>query len=105
MIVRAGIRIALIAGALGAAAAPAGAADLANGRTLYGVHCAGCHGANGISVMPTTPSFARSEKLFQPDIALMTAIRNGRNAMPAYAGVLTDREIADVISYVRTLRP
>lgn len=80
-------------------------ANLASGGALYAQHCASCHGVTGVSVMPLAPNFARSERLLQPDVALTTAIRNGRNAMPAYAGILTDREILDVVAYLRTLRP
>jgi mono/diheme cytochrome c family protein len=40
----------------------------------------------------------------QPDAVLAASIRRGRFAMPAYAGVLGDREIFDVIAYLRTLR-
>lgn len=83
----------------------AASADLGNGRTLYMQHCAGCHGANGISVMPLAPHFARNERLFQPDMALVAAIRSGRGAMPAYAGMLTDKDLFDVVAYLRTFRP
>ena len=40
----------------------------------------------------------------QADVGLLASIRSGKNAMPAYIGVLTDREILDVIAYLRTLR-
>jgi cytochrome c6 len=33
----------------------------------------------------------------------MSAIRNGKGTMPGYFGVLRDREILDVIAYLRTL--
>lgn len=82
----------------------AGAADMINGQRIYGMHCAGCHGPRGISLLPYAPSFARGERLMQPDIALLTSIRNGRNAMPGFMGLLRDQEILDVISYLRTMR-
>jgi len=71
---------------------------------VYDRYCASCHGAAGISVMPNAPNFARGERLMQPDAGLMAAIRGGRNAMPAFAGVLSDREILDVVAFLRTLR-
>lgn len=80
------------------------AADINKGRQVYGTHCASCHGQNGISVMPGAPNFARTEGLLRPDMALLNAIRAGRNAMPAYMGILSDRDIMDVIAYMRTLR-
>ena len=80
------------------------AADMINGQRLYGVHCALCHGANGVSTLPGAPSFSRGERLMQPDMTLLVAIRQGRNAMPGFTGLLRDREILDVISYLRTMQ-
>lgn len=90
--------------ALAAAAPAATAADVISGQRLYALHCASCHGGNGRAVMPNAPSFDRGERLMQPDTALRDAIRRGRLAMPAYAGVLSDREIFDVVAFLRTLR-
>ena len=39
----------------------------------------------------------------QPDLLLLTSIKNGKNAMPAYQGILSDSDIMDVIVYLRTL--
>jgi len=83
---------------------PSSAADVISGQRLYLLHCASCHGQNGRAVMPNAPSFDRGERLMQPDNALWSSIRRGRLAMPAYAGVLSDREIFDVVAYLRTLR-
>lgn len=80
------------------------AADLVKGQSLYLVHCSGCHGEKGESVNPEAPSFARGERLFQSDAALIDVVRSGSKAMPAYMGILQDREILDVISYARTLQ-
>jgi cytochrome c6 len=79
------------------------AADTIKGGELYAKHCASCHGASGISVMPDAPNFAREEGLLQPDPILLFSIKNGKNAMPAYQGILSDQEILDVIVYLRTL--
>lgn len=79
------------------------AADLDKGKTLYLVHCSGCHGEMGFSVMPQVPNFARGEGLGQPDAVLMDVIRTGSDTRPPFLGILNDREILDVISYVRTL--
>lgn len=84
-------------------AAPSGAADIAKGGTLYATYCAACHGTNGNPVMPGTPNFRRLESLMRPDLQLLTSIRNGKGAMPGFFGVLRDREILDVVAYLRTL--
>ena len=85
-------------------AAVAYAADPGNGAKIYATHCSGCHGDGGVSNMPGAPDFSRRERLFQPDIALLASIRDGVSVMPAYKGLLSDQEMLDVISYLRTLR-
>ena len=80
------------------------AVDLVKGQSLYLIHCSGCHGEKGMSANPEAPSFARGEKLFHPDSALIDVIRYGNNAMPAFMGILQDSEILDVISYAKTLQ-
>jgi cytochrome c6 len=91
-----GTGLALLAGS-------AAAADVQRGSALYSTHCAVCHGSNGTPVIPGAPNFRRMEGLMRPDMQLMTAIRSGKGAMPGYFGVLRDREILDVVAYLRTL--
>lgn len=79
------------------------AGDMYKGRTLYTTHCAACHGPTGISRMPGAPNFARQEGILKPDFTLLSTIRSGRNAMPAFQGILSDRDIMDAIAYIRTL--
>jgi cytochrome c6 len=79
------------------------AADVRNGERLYGAHCVSCHGPNGVPQMPAAPDFRRGNALLRADPDLLRAIRRGRGAMPGYAGILTEREILDVIAYLRTL--
>ena len=40
----------------------------------------------------------------QSDMTLLASLKSGKNAMPAYLGILSDREMLDVIAYSRTLR-
>lgn len=79
------------------------AADTFKGQRTYSTHCAICHGQTGRSVLPGAPNFARGEGILKPDFTLLATIRSGRNAMPAFQGILSDRDIMDVIAYVRTL--
>ena len=79
------------------------ASDMFKGRKLYGTHCAACHGMAGQATMPGAPSFARQERVLVPDFTLLASIRSGKNAMPAFQGILTDRDILDVIAYIRTM--
>lgn len=79
------------------------AADPFKGKQLYNANCAVCHGPSGQGVMPGTPNFTRADALMRPDFTLLTAIRSGKNAMPAFQGILSDRDIMDVIAFMRTL--
>jgi cytochrome c6 len=82
---------------------PGAAADRSNGRAIYEMHCVGCHGEGGRSIDPTVPSFANGDALFMMDSELLDRIRQGNQTMPAFRGLLSDQEIRDVISYLRTL--
>jgi cytochrome c6 len=93
-----------LAAALLAPGLPAAAADLARGNQVYSLHCAVCHGPAGQGGIPGAPKFNRGERLMQSDLVLLESIRRGRNVMPAFAGILRDREILDVIAYLRTLQ-
>lgn len=85
-------------------AGAAGAADIVRGGQTYALHCASCHGPAGQGVFPGAPKFQRGERLLQSDLALLKSVRSGKNAMPPFMGVLRDREILDVIAYLRTLQ-
>jgi cytochrome c6 len=87
------------------AAAPAArAADGIRGAQIFRSHCATCHGAAGIATLPNAPSFARGDRLMQPDLALAATIRTGRGPMPSFFGILNDKDMLDVVAYIRTLR-
>lgn len=92
-----------LAYALALGAGSALAADTQRGGSIYSSHCAICHGVNGRPVMPGAPDFRRMERLMQPDFQLVAAIRNGKGTMPGYFGVLRERELFDVVAYLRTL--
>lgn len=95
----------ICAGLLLAFSAPAAkAANLMHGQQLFAMHCAACHGMRGEGVMPEAPKFRNGERLEQPDMMLLQSVRNGKNKMPPFFGLLKDPEILDILSYVRTLR-
>ena len=79
------------------------AADPNKGGKLYASHCAGCHGTDGVPVMPGAPNFKRAEGMLKPDVQLLNGIKAGKGAMPGFFGILKEQEILDVIAYMRTL--
>jgi cytochrome c6 len=86
-----------------ASTAPAFAGDIQKGRETYELHCSVCHGIDGMPIDMTIPSFANGDRLFQMDQDLLRSIREGRELMPAFRGMLSDEEIRDVIAFLRTL--
>lgn len=78
-----------------------GGGDLAAGREVFTTNCAGCHtlaDANaGGTVGPDLDDL-------RPDEALVrTTVTEGRGAMPAFGGRLTDEQIAAVAAYVSSV--
>lgn len=80
------------------------AADLVAGKRHYTAYCAGCHGADGMSLRPQAPKLALGERMAQPDFMLVSTLKSGFGTHPSFLGILNDRELLDVVSYVRTLR-
>lgn len=76
--------------------------DVSKGQTIYRQHCSMCHGTTGKGSMAGAPDFKRRQGLLQSDHNLLGRIKAGKNACPAYQGILTDQKIFDVIAYIRT---
>ncbi len=78
------------------------AADLANGANIFANNCAACHlnGGNVINGQKTL----KQDALKRYDMASIDAIKsqvaNGKNAMPAFLGRLTNSQVEDVAAYV-----
>jgi cytochrome c6 len=79
------------------------AGDPAKGRGIYASRCSGCHGTNGVPLMPTVPNFTMGQGVMKSDREVMIFIKKGKAVMPAFEGILTDEEILDVIAHIRTL--
>lgn len=93
--------VALAIGVAFVSVAPA--ASIQRGQQLYASYCATCHGQNGTPVWPGTPDFKRSTSLLRPDAQLVAVIRQGKGAMPAYVGIIKERELLDLVAYLRTM--
>lgn len=73
----------------------------ANGKGLYGAHCADCHGAKGEG--HDGPPLAATPILTM-DSVFLESVRQGRGGMPPWAGALSPQEIADIQAWLKTLR-
>jgi mono/diheme cytochrome c family protein len=88
--------------------------DAAHGAKLYKRYCSGCHGEDGRGgaqgFMPHVPNLTAKDYIeFIPDGFLYTVIAEGGVAvgksgfMPAWRGTLSEQDIKDVITFIRTL--
>lgn len=84
---------------------PSWAASTAEGSLVYQRNCAVCHGMDGIASMANAPNFKRGQGLFKSDFALIEHLQRGKNACPSFLGILRDKQMYDVIAYIRTLFP
>lgn len=90
--------------AFGVCVSPAFAGDALQGEKIFDANCAACHAGGQNVIMPektlekealeTYLSGGRSEN------SVRTQVTNGKNAMPAFGGRLSDRDIEDVAAYV-----
>jgi mono/diheme cytochrome c family protein len=95
------------------AAAPASDASSAdNGSMIYGMDCDTCHGKDGRHptetgrwMYPRVPDLGSPEVQGWSDAELFWIIKNGVrfSGMPGFAKMQTDKEIWDLVHYVRSL--
>mmetsp|Transcript_3237 Transcript_3237/g.9094 ORF Transcript_3237/g.9094 Transcript_3237/m.9094 type:complete len:132 (-) Transcript_3237:235-630(-) len=95
-----------VAGAAAAviASAPALAADVGAGESVFNANCAACHAGGQNVIMPekTLEKEALESYLAggRNEKAVITQVTNGKNAMPAFGGRLSDEDIANVAAFV-----
>jgi cytochrome c6 len=88
--------------------APSFAADAAHGAQVFSANCAACHigGGNVVNAERTLKQGALESYLANYSAGHETAIQyqitNGKNAMPAFGGKLSEGDIADVAAYVES---
>ena len=103
-----------------ASATPAAAPGASRGKTVYDAHCVECHGKSGQGDGPAaaflTPrplDFTSGKYKIRTtdtgsiptDDDLVRSVADGLNgsAMPGWRGVLSDADIREVVSYIKTL--
>jgi mono/diheme cytochrome c family protein len=88
--------------------------NAAHGATLFKRYCSGCHGPDGRGAaqtfMPHIGNLVQKDYIeFLPDGYLFTVIAEGGGSvgkstmMPAWKGTLSEQDIKDVITHIRTL--
>lgn len=85
-----------------------------NGERIFQQHCAGCHGTSGDGLGPEIKelivppaNFRAVKSRTKTDMELYLAIKRGVlfSPMHGWADRLSDQEIRDVLSYIRTIAP
>ena len=85
-------------------ATPGYGADIFNGKKVYKSRCAMCHGDDGKGMMPGAPDFRRGQKLNKSDARLIKQIKKGKGSCPPFEGIIREKDMQDVISFLRTMR-
>lgn len=90
-------------------AAPSFAADTAHGGQIFSANCAACHmgGGNVVNAERTLKQDALESYLANysagHEAAIAYQVTNGKNAMPAFGGKLSETDIADVAAYIEEM--
>ena len=73
------------------------------GEAIFKGVCQGCHmpDAKGAVGAGMYPALAKNPKLEVSGYPLAVIV-NGQKAMPAFGGMLSDQQVADVTNYIRT---
>jgi len=80
-----------------------------SGADTYKAKCQMCHGAAGLGDTPAGKAMAAipfnsTDVVKASDANLTAIIKSGKNKMPSFTGKLTDAQIKDVLTYIRTLQ-
>ncbi len=81
---------------------PALAADIQNGAKIFQGNCSACHigGGNVVIVNKTLKKEALVKYGKYSSEAIQMQVTQGRNAMPAFGGRLSEAQIENVAAYV-----
>lgn len=90
--------------------APTVAADLANGKEVYGTRCLKCHAEDGKGsarvvqmLQVEIPDFTSKRVQDKSDRELFQIINKGKGKMPGFQWSMDEKDREDVLAYIRTL--
>src|SRR5574337_616099 len=89
---------------------PATRQSVENGRRLFEIYCALCHGADAKGMGPVAVKFVPPPDLTIPffqqktDGYLYGTIRNGGPIMPAHGALIAPKERWDIVNFLRSLQ-
>ncbi len=102
------------ASASASAAAMRNPASASDGATVYAANCSSCHQSDGQGVPGAFPPLAGNPLVTGTPAAVITIVKNGLEGkvvvngqaysgiMPHWKGLLSDEQIASVITYIRS---
>jgi alcohol dehydrogenase (quinone), cytochrome c subunit len=85
-----------------------------SGAKLYATYCMHCHGSNGKAFAPLLAPLAGNPAVLEPNpMSMINVTLNGAQAlvinglpaaypMPKFSNVLTDQQVADVLTFIRS---
>jgi mono/diheme cytochrome c family protein len=100
--------------AAASAAAAHNPASASDGAVVYLANCSSCHQTNGEGVPGAFPPLADNPTVTGNPVAVITIVKNGLDGrldvngsvysgiMPRWNGVLSDEQIASVVTYIRS---
>jgi cytochrome c6 len=105
-LVRTGKALLLVTAALLVVIVPAHAQ---NGESLFKAKCAPCHGADGkgdssMGKMLKVRDLSSADVQKQTNAELTAVIEGGKGKMPSYKGKLSNGEIKELVSFIRSLK-
>nr|YP_009736258.1 cytochrome c6 [Scytosiphon promiscuus]QDM58345.1 cytochrome c6 [Scytosiphon promiscuus]QDM58488.1 cytochrome c6 [Scytosiphon promiscuus]QTW91525.1 cytochrome c6 [Scytosiphon lomentaria]WAM64583.1 cytochrome c6 [Scytosiphon lomentaria] len=81
---------------------PAEAVDINNGESVFTANCSACHAGGNNVIMPekTLKKDALEDNKMDNVKSITYQVTNGKNAMPAFGGRLSETDIEDVANFV-----
>lgn len=88
---------------------PADAASVTRGQKFFGTYCAVCHGSDAKGMGPVSTKFIPAPDITSdyyrglPDGHFYYVMKRGSAVMPSYREALGERDIWDVVNYIREM--